>query len=263
MSEENEKLEEARRLWDNAIEAVGKLRHVDKATLREIAKTRTRMPVIVFGQKGRTQENITSAAYTKGLGLGSDLPVKADLPKGGLKAYLLVYIDRVSMLQAGTVPERQISKYDNYEDGGWRQDCYDIQWQQNQDALKLPPLSHETLPQWAEQISRDMIQDAQHYGDFEVENIGGKVQHFSTGYPIEVEKQIFKNYNKLLGRKIRRAEEKAKSTARNSRIKGLEDRWEGYFINEAKRKTFLMDFEVGSTREAVGDVLNSIVTASP
>ena len=87
MSEEKQKLDEARRLWDNAIEALEKLSYVNEETLREIAKTRTRIPVIVFGQKGRTKKGITVAEYTKDLGLGSELPVKADLPNGGLKAF--------------------------------------------------------------------------------------------------------------------------------------------------------------------------------
>lgn len=264
MSEEEHKIEKARRLWDSAIEALQELRNVDEETLREIAKTRTRMPVVVFGQKGRIKSGITVAEYTKYLDLGSELPVKADLPNGGLKAYFLEYIDRVSMLKEGFEPERQISKYDIDEDGGWEQDSYDIQWAQDLSARKLPPLNHETLPQWADQITRDIIQDAQHYGDFDKENIGSKVQHFSNGYPREIEKLILKNYRKAIGRKIKNAPKIAAKRAKNSdSLPGMTEEWETFYKGKALSGTWIIDNEEPATREKVGEILLKILTDSP
>ena len=267
MSEEKQKLDEARHLWDNAIEAIEQLRYLKEETLREISKSRTRMPVIVFGQKGRIGKGITVVEYTKDLGLGSELLVKADLPKGWLKTYILEYIDRVSMLKAGEEPKKKIANPTQEEiDHGIVdniQDELNNEWLQDVNAFRLPSLSKKTLTIWAEQISYVIQWDADRYADYEVAEIDGKEQRFSTGFPLEIDQRISKNYNKLLRRKIRRAEDRAELIARKSRIKGLEGQWQDLLTNKAKSKTFLMDFEASSVREAVGDILNSIVIVSP
>jgi hypothetical protein len=268
MSDEKQKLDEARRLWDNAVEALDELSSVNEETLRKIAKTRTRMPVIVFGQKGRIGEGITVAEYTKDLGLGSELPVKADLPKGGLRAYILGYIDRVSMLQARDEPKQKTVELDQEEMehgvGYHLQDQLDAEWLDDLNAFKLPALSKETLKLWAEYITAAIKQDAQLHGGYEIEEIGGKEQCFSTGFSSEIEKLISKNYSKTIKEKMGRVPGLAAKRAENSSLFSDDiEGWKTFYEEKAHKGTWLKHFEASAVRETVGKLLGEIVTDAP
>jgi hypothetical protein len=268
MSEKDDKTEKARRLWDSAIEALQELRNVDEETLREIAKTRTRMPVIVIGQKGRTNKGITVAAYTKTLGLGSELPVKADLPKEGLKAYILEYIDRVNMLKAGDEPKQRTANPSHGEMDDqteyFLQEALDIEWMQDLNAFRLPPLSKDTLTAWADQITDDIKEEGSRYGDDEFAEIESIEQYFSTGFPLEIEKLIVKNYKKAMREKMGRIPRLAAQRAENNAsLSNMAEEWKAFLKGEVLSSTWITSFESGAVREAVGKKLKEIVTISP
>jgi hypothetical protein len=268
MSKERFQLDEARHLWDNAIEAIEKLRYVKEETLREIAKSRTRMPVIVFGQKGRIGKGITVADYTKNLELGSELPVKANLPKGGLRAYILEYIDRVSMLKAGDEPKQKTAKPTQEEiDHGiedYLQDELNIEWLQDVNAFRLPPLSKETLTRWADHIAEAIKVDAWRYAGYEIVEIDGKEQRFTPDLPLEIQKLVSKNYRKAIKEKIGRVPELAARRAENSAsFPEMIDEWKAFYAENPLSNTWIIDFESSAIREAIGKALLEIVTGSP
>ena len=266
MSGDRDRLEEARKLWDNALDALDTLRHIDESVLQEVAKDRVRMPITVYGQSGKTWKGESTSRFAKRVKLGEAVNANANKPRSGLKSYILDYIDRVNMLKANDEPEHKAAECSSEEEemGVCDSMLYNLANDRllDEGARNLPPLSEQTFTEWADYIAMVIVEDASRYGDWEFEEVGGKQQGFSTGYPIEIERQIMKNYQKAYKRKLKRVSRRAAKRTADSDLCDKEE-WEAYYKAKALSDTWIKDIEQPAAREKVGEILSAVISDVP
>lgn len=232
MSEEVSEIERARASLEKAIAACEELNQTDPDVLSELAAHRIQWPVVLMGRKGRTKNGQKASKFLTYLSLGQSVPVKADFPGTEVKAFILVCIDMAySMRGQPRPPEPELEGPD-----ALAKYYYDFDlWCLNVRATELDTLSEKSKKNWLDYLVDCLLLEFEQ--SVEIESIGeGEDEHFfETGYPTELERRGTLNQQKLLRRKIKTADKKARKASKADASFDAFDDWKNITLGELER----------------------------
>ena len=261
MSEEVSEIERARDLLERAIAACEELNHTDPVVLSELAAHRIQWPVLLMGRKGRTKNGKKVSEFMADLNLGQSVPVNSDLPGTEVKAFILALIDRAYAMRSQSPPPEpkledpdSLAKY-TYDFGQW---CLDVR------AIELDTLSEKSKKDWLDYLVEGFLLEFENMIETEPIGEGEDERFFETGYPAEMERRGILNQQKLLRRKMKTDEKKARNASKANASFDFFDDWKKYYARRAREEHFDLPAKMEPIiRESVSEILNSVMHSSP